>query len=114
MKRVDVAINLAEQLFEAEAAIEEAYCKIGALAQALPRARMQSGMASTVGQAAFQALMESMAGQVQSRSAMISVHEELARLKEMSPYRSVAIGGGLKSEEPVPRPAPEGRLALVS
>lgn len=111
MKRADVAKNLAEQLFEAEAAIELAYCKIGALAQALPEARAQSGMASTMGQAAFQAVMESMAGQVQSRSAMISVHEELARLKTLSPYRSVAIGGGSKSDEPVPRPS--GRLALV-
>jgi hypothetical protein len=112
MKRADVAMNLAEQLFEAEAAIEAAYCKIGALAQALPEARARAGMASTVGQAAFQGLMESMAGQVQSRSAMILVHNELARLKANSQYRSVAIGGGSKSEEPVPRP--EGRLALVS
>ena len=113
MKRADVAINLAEQLFEAEAAIEQAYRKIGALAQALPEARAQSGMASTVGQAAFQALMESMAGQVQSRGAMISVHEELARIKTLSPYRSVAIGGGLKGEDK-PEVRPEGRLALVS
>jgi hypothetical protein len=112
MKRADVAMNLAEHLFQAEAAIEEAYCRIGALAQALPEARARAGMSSTVGQAAFQGLMESMAGQVQSRGAMISVHEELARLKGMSPYRAVAIGGGLKSEEPVPRPA--GRLAVVA
>lgn len=111
MKRVDVAKTLADQLFEAEAAIEDAYRKIGVLAQALPEARANSGMASTVGQMAFQAVMESMAGQVQSRSAMIQVHEELARLKAASPYRSVAIGGGQKSEEPVPRPS--GRLALV-
>ncbi|GAA0655532.1 hypothetical protein [Brevundimonas lenta] len=112
MKRMDVATNLAEQLFEAEAAIEAAYCKIGALAQALPEARARSGMSSTVGQAAFQGLMESMAGQVQSRSAMILVHQELARLKANSPYRAVAIGGGLKEDEPVERP--QGRLALVS
>lgn len=111
MKRVDVAKNLAEQLFEAEAAIEDAYRKIGALAQALPEARANAGMASTVGQAAFQAVMESMAGQVQSRSAMIAVHEELARLKAASPYRAVAIGGGQKSDEPVPRP--HGLLAVV-
>ncbi|GAA0627154.1 hypothetical protein GCM10009422_25080 [Brevundimonas kwangchunensis] len=111
MKRVDVAKNLAEQLFEAEAAIEDAYRKIGVLAQALPEARANSGMASTVGQAAFQAVMESMAGQVQSRSAMIAVHEELARLKAVSPYRAVAVGGGQKSDEPVPRP--RGQLALV-
>lgn len=111
MKRVDIAMNLAGKLFEAEAAIEMAFKKIGALAQALPDARETAGLASTVGQAAFAAVMESMAGQVQSRSAMIAVHEELARIKAKSPYRSVAIGGGLKSEEPVPRPA--GRLAVV-
>lgn len=112
MKRIDVAMNLAEQLFEAEAAIEEAYRKIGMLAQALPEARLNSGMASTVGQQAFHAVMESMAGQVQSRGAMIAVHEELARLKTVSPYRSVAIGGGHKEDNPMPKP--EGRLALVS
>jgi hypothetical protein len=111
MKRVDIAVNLAGKLFEAEAAIETAFKKIGVLAQALPDARENAGMASTVGQAAFAAVMESMAGQVQSRSAMIAVHEELARIKATSPYRSVAIGGGLKSEDPVPKP--EGRLAIV-
>jgi hypothetical protein len=111
MKRMDVAKNLAVQLFEAEAAIEDAYRKIGALAQALPQARADAGMASTVGQTAFHAVMESMAGQVQSRGAMIAVHEELARIKGLSPYRSVAIGGGQKEQEPMPRPS--GRLALV-
>lgn len=111
MKRVDVAVNLADQLFEAEAAIETAFKKIGALAQALPDARLGAGMAATVGQAAFAAVMDSMAGQVHSRSAMILVHKELARLKAQSPYRSVMIGGGQKSEDPVPKPT--GRLAVV-
>jgi len=110
MKRIDVATDLADQLFEAEAAIEAAYERIGALAQALPRARARSGMACTVGQTAFAAITESMAGQVQSRGAMILVHEELARIKATSPYRAVAIGGGQKSEDPVPK---TGRLAVV-
>lgn len=115
MKRSEVATDLARHLFEAEAAIEAAYCKLGALAQALPEARLRSGMASTVGQPAFAAVMAAMAGQVESRGAIIAVHEELARLKSASPYRTVAIGGGMKSEDPVERPpAPTGRLAVVA
>jgi hypothetical protein len=113
MKRQDVAIQLAEQLFEAETAIETAFLKLGMLAQALPQARVSSGMAGTVGQAAFEALSLSFAGQVQSRSAMVTLHEELARLKAQSPYRAVAIGGGLKSEDPVPREL-TGYLAVVA
>ncbi len=112
MKRSEVATDLARHLFEAEAAIETAYLKLGALAQALPEARQRAGLACTQGQAAFQGLAAAMAGQVESRSAIIAVHEELARLKAASPYRTVAIGGGQKSEEPAPRPT--GRLAVVA
>jgi|GEM_PF-2234659 len=111
MKRSEVATDLAQQLFAAEAAVEQAFLQLGALAQALPEARSRSGMAATVGQKAFEAVLQSMDGQVQSRRAMIALHEELARLKEQSPYRSVAIGGGEKTEEWVPR---ETRLAVVA
>jgi len=113
MKRSEVATDLARHLFEAEAAIETAYARLGALAQALPEARVRAGMASTVGQPAFAAVMAAMAGQVESRSAIIAVHEELARVKAVSPYRAVAIGGGQKSPDDTVRPVPTGRLAVV-
>ncbi|WP_438853129.1 hypothetical protein [Brevundimonas nasdae] len=110
MKRIEVATQLADHLFEAEEAIETAFIKIGALAQGLAEARMRSGMAATVGQAAFDSAVKSLDGQAQSRAAMVALHEELARIQAVSPYRAVAIGGGLKSEDPVPR---ETRLAVV-
>lgn len=113
MKRSEVATDLARHLFEAEAAIETAYGKLGALAQALPEARVRAGMSATVGQPAFAAVMAAMAGQVESRSAIITVHEELARVKAVSPYRAVAIGGGQKTPGDTERPTPIGRLAVV-
>lgn len=108
MKRVEVATNLASALFDAESAIETALAKLGALSQALPEARTRSGLAATEGQAAFEALIASMSGQVQSRAAMVDLHKELARLKGQTSYRSVMVGGGEKSEGPVKPP-----LALV-
>lgn len=107
-----LAARLASDLFEAEASQDDAVSHLGKLAQSLTRTRRDAGLSTTVGQAAFDALAEALAAQIQAQRAMVSLHEALADVKGRTAFRGVELSGYDKVDEPVPRPA--GRLALVS
>lgn len=106
-----VVARLATDLFQAEASQDEAVNQLGRLAQSLTRSRRESGLSTTVGQAAFDALADAVAAQIGAQRAMVAVHHALADVKRNSSYRGVEMGGLEKSDEPIPRPV---GLALVS
>lgn len=118
MKRRDAAETLvtsvAQDLFATEAAIDEAMMQIAALAMRLPTAGRAGGFAATCGQPVYDSIVEAMAGQARARSAMVDIHNHLAQLKDASPLRTVAIGGGTKPPLPENPPPVTGRLARLA
>lgn len=109
-----IAARLANDLFRAEAAVDQSIHRMGYLAQSLTRSRAKANLSSTVGQPVFDALVRAMAAQVEAQRAMGEVHEALADVKGRTEFRSVAIGGVKKSDEPVPRPLGRAPLAVVA
>lgn len=107
-----LAARLASDLFQAEISQDDAVSHLGKLAQSLTHTRREAGLSTTVGQAAFDALADAVAAQVQAQRAMVALHAALASVKQTTSFRSIQMSGMEKSEEPVPKPT--GRLALVS
>jgi len=96
MKRRILANEVAEQLFETEAAIDTALGKIAGLAGLLPRARMESNVSAVVGQAAFESIARSLTALTEARREIVDTHHNLTRMKDDVGLRRVAFGEGTK------------------
>lgn len=104
-KAAAIAARLHKALTAAETGQDQSITRLGRLAQALIQTRKAAGLSPTVGQPVFDALSRAMAAQIESQKAMVELHEALAEVKGSTTFRSVAIGGLEKSDEPVPRPS---------
>lgn len=117
MKRIDIARDtvqgVAENLFQTEAAIDQAMTSIAGFAQGLPSASHNLGFATTRGQQVYERLAEAMVAQSQARARIVEVHGLLADLKSDSIVRTVAIGGGTK-DTPPNRALPNTRVAVLA
>lgn len=111
MKRRIVAEQLASHLFTTEQAVDNTLALMGDLIAALPRARLEAGLAAGVGQDAVDQVLEAASGMAQVRRALIAAHQSLAEAKDQVGLRRVTlVGGGDKSTDDVPR---TGQLRAV-
>lgn len=108
----NLAARLASDLYEAEIRQDDAVAQLGKLAQSLTQTRREAGLSTTVGQAAFDALADAVAAQVNAQRAMVALHGALADVKSKTVFRGVELSGMDKTEDDPVRPT--GRLALVS
>lgn len=101
-----LAVRLVEDLHLAEISQDDAVSQLGRLAQSLTRTRREAGLSTTVGQAAFDALADAVAAQVQAQRAMVALHNALAEVKAKTSFRSVRLGGMEKppGDDPVRPP----------
>ncbi len=96
MKRVDMARRGAEQLFQAENAIEAALCEVTALTSTLGRMRLESNLSMVVGQEAMGALVETITMLSNARGAMVKAHGALDGVKTQIGCGAVSVGASDK------------------
>jgi hypothetical protein len=111
MKRRIVAEQLASRLFTTEEAVDTTLALMGDLIAAMPRARLDAGLAVGVGQQAVDRVLEAASGMAHARRSLIAAHEALAEARDQVGLRRVTlVGGGDKIEGGVP---PTGHLREV-
>lgn len=111
MKRRIVAEQLASRLFTTEEAVDTTLALMGDLIAAMPRARLEAGLAVGVGQQAVDRVLEAASGMAHARRSLIAAHEALAEARDQVGLRRVTlVGGGDKTEGGVP---PTGHLREV-
>jgi hypothetical protein len=96
MKRAEMARRGAEQLFQAENAVEVALCEVTALASTLGRMRLESNLSMVIGQDAMGALVETITMLSNARGAMVKAHGALDSVKTQIGCKTVASGNGDK------------------
>ena len=96
MKRAEMARRGAEQLFQAENAIEAALCEVTSLTSTLGRMRLESNLSMVVGQEAMGALVETITMLSNARGAMVKAHGALDGVKTQIGCGAVAVGQGDK------------------
>lgn len=94
------ANTVAEHLFAAELALDEAIRQAAALAGALPAARIDSGLSAVVAQEAFSGAGRAIAVLTEARAELVRTHGALAEAKDKVGLRNVAISGGMKEDTP--------------
>lgn len=103
MKRRIVAEQLASRLFTTEEAVDTTLALMGDLIAAMPRARLEAGLALGVGQQAVDRVLEAASGMAHARRSLIAAHEALAQAKDHVGLRRVTlVGGGDKTEGVIP------------
>jgi len=93
-KRLEIASQLAREVHEAEAAIDQAIARVGVLMSSLPRAQADAKLSAVAGDKAFGHLQAAASGMLGSRSNMVALHNELARIKDKVGLRNVVVGIG--------------------
>lgn len=92
MKRRIMAQQVAQQLFETEAAIDQALGKIAGLAGLLPHARMESRLSAVVGQSAFESIARSLTALTEARREIVDTHHRLVDMQNEVGLRHVSFG----------------------
>lgn len=117
LERRQAAGEVAQKLFEAELAIDQALTKTAELVGILPAARLKANLAATIGQPAVDGATGAVAALSQARRSIVVTHEELAAAHRRIGLGRFASGSGLeKPEDEVPQPTgiralPGGRAA---
>lgn len=94
-----VAAEVADKLFEAEQAIDEALTKTAALMGCLPAARLRARLAATVGQSALDGAVSTASLLSEARRALVTTHEELASTHRRIGLGRFASGPGLEKPD---------------
>lgn len=91
-ERRKAADQVAEHLFSAEAAIDDALNKTAALAAVIPVARTDAHLSALYCQEALERVSETIAAIAQARRGIVQTHKELAAVKGQIGLGAVAYG----------------------
>jgi len=100
MKRSDIVMAGADQLFVTENAVDQALTEAGQLISTLTRLRVAAGVSAVVGDEAMQSVLEATASLGVARSAITRAHGQLDEVKVRLGCRTVAVGTG--QDKPLP------------
>lgn len=90
--RERIAQDVASKLIDVETRIDEAIAAASALLASLPGARLQAKMAASVGHDAMANTANALTNLMGARKDFVSVHEDLAELRDQLGLRVVAGG----------------------
>jgi hypothetical protein len=99
MKRADMVRRGAQELIEAENAVDEALRKVTGLTSSLTEMRLRSNLSMAYGQEVVTALVTSAAKLAEVRGTMLVAHEHLNDVKGQLGCRTVAVGTLDKPED---------------
>jgi hypothetical protein len=94
------AQDVADHLFAAERAIDEAIRHAAALAGILPQARLEANISAVLGQEAFAGAGRAIATLTEARGELVRTHGALAEVRDRVGLRNTAFGGEIKPDTP--------------
>lgn len=100
LERRNAAAEVAQKLFEAEAAIDAALARTAELVGALPTMRLQTRLAATVGQSAVEGAARTVAALSEARASIVLTHDELAGAHRRLGLGRFAAGPIQEKDEP--------------
>ncbi|HMO74441.1 MAG TPA: hypothetical protein PKD99_02085 [Sphingopyxis sp.] len=93
-ERLAIAQKVAQEVHEAEAAIDMAIAKLGVLVTSLPEAQAAAKLSSVAGDTAFGHLQAAIGGMFNGRAGLVALHNELASMKDKVGLRHIVVGFG--------------------
>ena len=90
--RRSAAIKIAESLFAAEEAIDNALARAAELNGTMVAARTQANLSAVVGQDAFEVSAAAFATLARARSEIVETHKRLSDVKIQVGLRTVSVG----------------------
>lgn len=91
-QRRQFAEQVAEALFEAEAAIDAALGKTAGLPGVMTAGRQDAGLSALIGQDAFERASQAIAALTEARRAIVETHKELTVAQRQIGLGAVAVG----------------------
>ena len=107
MDKHEAAQRVADHLFDAERALDEALTKMALLVAATTAARPAFGVALKVGAPAISKMSDVTAALAMQREALAAAHDEIAVVQRLTGARPNMTGGGDKP------PTPDSRLPAL-
>lgn len=105
--RLDIARQVADQLFAAETAIDMALAKTAALAGLMPSVREDIRLSALVGQGAIERAIETMSALGEARRKIVETHKQLSITQKQIGLGPVNLGGWVDKPE-------QARVGLVA
>ncbi len=105
-QRRAIAENIADALFQAEAAIDAAPSKTATLTGVMPSMRAQAGLSALIGQGAVERASQAIMALTEARRAIVETHKELSLAQGQIGLGAVALG-----DEGGDKPPVEGGIA---
>jgi hypothetical protein len=105
-----IAEQIADALFQAEAAIDMALSKTATLTGVMPALRGDAGLSALIGQDAVERASQAIAALADARRAIVETHKELSVAKVQMGLGAVAVDGG--GDKPPVEGAYDGRVRL--
>jgi hypothetical protein len=96
-KRIEAAEMIAQRLFAAELAIDEALACAAKLTSIMPSARIHANIAAEVGQDAIESSTDALAALTAARKAIVSTHQRLSDAQSQIGLAEVSFGSGIKA-----------------
>jgi hypothetical protein len=106
-----IAEQIADALFQAEAAIDMALSKTATLTGVMPALRGDAGLSALIGQDAVERASQAISALTDARRAIVETHKELSVAQHQIGLGAVAIDGGGGDKPPVTG-AQDGRIRL--
>jgi len=103
MKRKILGHQVADQLFAAEAAIDNALAAVATLTAMLPNARIEARLSAVVGQGVFEKSCQTIAALTEARRGIVETHRELTDVQHSVGLGAVSLGGHDKPDENEPQ-----------
>ena len=109
--RRQAAEQVAQSLFETEAAIDAAIAAAAKLTGLMPSARTDAKLSAVVGQDAFEIASVTLNELIQARRSIVQTHNTLVDVQTQVGLRAVSFGGGI--DKPSAEQAGERTLSVV-
>lgn len=109
-QRREAAETVAEALFAAEKAIDDAIATTATLAAVMPSSRQAARVSALIGQDALMSAVNTMQALAAAREGIVTTHKHLSVAQRDMGLSAVSFG------EPVPKPGdqPAGRLTIAA
>lgn len=113
-RRLEIAHQVADQLYAAEAAIDTALTQTATLAGLIPALRADAGLSALSGQGAIERAIETVSALGQARRSIVEAHKQLTITQRQIGLGAVNFGGWVdkpESASAVPTLVPVAREA---
>lgn len=92
-QRLEIARQVADQLFAAEAAIDTALAQTATLTGLMPAVRADARLSALMGQGALERAIEAVSALGQARRSIVEAHKELSITQKQMGLGTVNFGG---------------------